>query len=542
MPHRSAAAGAPSSAAYVAPRAGPKRPAYNPLHGSVDRDGPRAENRGLTHFLLVVLAGLALCPERAAQASQAAAPAPAPAVRVLSTASGTQGAAHNGQYVILDPRTTFRIPADTKVVVSFQWLGVPGKHQLAGAWKGPGGLSVNSAFEYVAQNREFSAYWTLPLTADVPLGPWTFEAQVDGQPAGTHAFEIVGGTGSAPPGTAAAVAVPLTRQEMLARALATMLTVEGLDTTGRPLTKGPGTLLDATTVATSFALVNGAQRLRVSTPKGVALELTEVLAFDRRRDWALLRVIGVGAPPSTRARSAEVVGNGCATLGLTADGAYSVTSCEIVGVNQYPQVGERLSISLINGNATPGAPVINDYGEIVGVVSQGLFPGSDRIQTLAMSQMFAPLQTLVIPVGVLVPADGSTPVTLAELAIRGVFTPPVVHSRHILSGGFTSKVMRDGARTQPIDQRTEFSLQDKTIAVFVTWDPKEILKGVIVLRILDQDNKVLAETKPQKAALKPGSLTMSTWEFGVPTAEGVYRTDVLFGPDVAWRGFFRVVK
>ena len=133
---------------------------------SVDRDGPPAENRGLTHFLLIVLAGFALCPERSAQASQAA----APTVRVLSTASGTQGSTHNGRYVILDPRTTFRIPADTKVVVSFQRLGVPGKHQLAGAWKGPGGLSVNSAFDYVAQNREFSAYWTLPLTADVRWG------------------------------------------------------------------------------------------------------------------------------------------------------------------------------------------------------------------------------------------------------------------------------------------------------------------------------------------------------------------------------------
>jgi hypothetical protein len=308
------------------------------------------------------------------------------------------------------------------------------------------------------------------------------------------------------------------------------------------MTKGPGTLLDATTVATSFSLINGAARLRVSPAKGPGIELTEILAFDRRRDWALLRIIGLGDPPSSPTKGAEVVGNGCATLGITADGAYSVTSCEIVGVNQYPNVGERLSVSLFNGNASPGAPVINDYGEILGVISEGLNPGANRIQVLAMSQMLAPLQTLVIPVAALIPPDGSSPVTLAELATRGVFTPPVVHSRHILSGGFASKILRDGARTQPIDQRTEFSLQDKTITVFVTWEPKELLKGIIVLRILDQDNKVLGETKPQKATLKVGSLTFSSWEFNVPPAEGVYRTDVLLGPDVAWRGFFRVIR
>ncbi len=58
-------------------------------------------------------------------------------------------------------------------------------------------------------------------------------------------------------------------------------------------------------------------------------------------------------------------------------------------------MGERLSISLFNGNASPGAPVINEYGEI-GVISHGLYPGSDRIQTLAISQLFEPLQTLVV--------------------------------------------------------------------------------------------------------------------------------------------------
>lgn len=74
--------------------------------------------------------------------------------------------------------------------------------------------------------------------------------------------------------------------------------------------------------------------------------------------------------------------------------------------------------------------------------------------------------------------------------------------RHVLSGGFASKVLRDGGRTQPVDQKTEFSTQEPLMTVFVTWDPKERLKTLITLRIFDQDNRILAETKPVKTTLR----------------------------------------
>jgi hypothetical protein len=81
----------------------------------------------------------------------------APAPRVLSSASGTQGEARNGRFVILDPRTTFHVPADTKIIVSFQWVGTPGKHHLTGTWKGPGGVTSTSSFDYVAADRDLAA-------------------------------------------------------------------------------------------------------------------------------------------------------------------------------------------------------------------------------------------------------------------------------------------------------------------------------------------------------------------------------------------------
>ena len=131
---------------------------------------------------------------------------------------------------------------------------------------------------------------------------------------------------------------------------------------------------------------------------------------------------------------------------------------------------------------------------------------------------------------------------LADLAAKGVFTPRVVKGQHVLSGGFATKILRDGGRTQPVDQKTEFTAQDQSMTVFVTWDPKERIKTVITLRLFDQDNRLLAETKPAKTTLRVGSLPFTTWELKVPPVAGIYRADVVLGSDVAWRGFFRVER
>jgi len=465
---------------------------------------------------------------------------PTSTIRVLSTTSGSQGEERAGRYVILDPRNTFQVPSDRQVVISFQWLGSPGKHQIAGTWKGPGGLSVGSQFEYVAAEREFSAYWTLPLTAAAPLGPWTFEAQVDGEPAGTHAFEVVGADGTVPAPTPPRP-MPLTRSEMLTRSLAAAVNVEGLDATGRVLERGPGTLLNDHTVVTAFRVVNGAVRIRVKAANGASVEIADLLAYDRHRDWALLKVTGVAAAEALlKPADSPPIGSGCATLSAVSDGGFSVTTAEVVGVNDYPGTGRRLSISLLNGGATPGAPVVNEYGELVGVVSEGLYPGIDTL-VVRMGSLTNLPPTLVIPATAFTTITGA-PMPLADLAAKGVFTPRVVKGQHVLSGGFATKILRDGGRTQPVDQKTEFTAQDQSMTVFVTWDPKERLKTVITLRLFDQDNRLLAETKPAKTTLRVGSLPFTTWELKVPPVAGIYRADVVLGSDVAWRGFFRVER
>jgi hypothetical protein len=432
---------------------------------------------------------------------------------VLSSASGTAGEARNGRFVILDPRTTFHVPADTKIIVSFQWVGTPGKHHLTGIWKGPGGVTSTSSFDYVAPDREFGGYWSIPVTAEAPEGAWTFEADVEGTPAGTRSFEIVHGDAEAPV-TAAAPRplVPLTRQEMFALALAATVTVEGLDAAGKSITKGP------------------------------SAETASVLAWDRRRDFAILRVPGVaGVTPPGQAPALPAVGAPCVTVNAGSDGAYSVTAGDVVGVNDYPDVGTRLSVSLYNSAASPGAPVLDEFGRLVGVVSAGLYPGAGYSIT-RMAELGQVPPTMVVPLSALSAPAGAPGVTLTELAGKGVFTPAITRSRDVMSAGLAAGILKDGARTQPIDQKSEFSLNEKEMTTFVNSDPKGTIKSLAVVRIYNFDNQLLGETKPLKINLRTGSLSMSIWKFGVPPKEGVYRVDVLLDTDVVWRGYFRVVK
>jgi hypothetical protein len=235
------------------------------------------------------------------------------------------------------------------------------------------------------------------------------------------------------------------------------------------------------------------------------------------------------------------VGASCATVGTQAGDAYSVTACDVVGVNDYPQVGKRLSVSLYNGGASAGAPVLDEFGRLAGVVSAGLFPGVDSA-VVRMTDLAATPQTLVVPLSALGVPPAAPGVPLAELASRGLFLPAVNRSREVLSAGFAASVLRDGGRTQPVDQKTEFLMTEKAVTTFVTWDPKGKIKSMATVRVYTFDNKQLAETKPLKINLRPGSLAMSSWQFGVPTVEGVYRVDVLLDADVAWRGYFRVAK
>ncbi len=462
---------------------------------------------------------------------------PAPSVRTVSTASGSKGEVRNGKFVLFDPRTTFRLPEDTKVIVTFQWLGTTGKHHLQATWHGPGDTSSSSGFDYNAESREFGAYWQLNLPPSAPLGDWHIDAQVDGQPAGSHAFQVVGPDGAVPVPRAAAP-LPLTRAELYARALANTVTVQALDANGQLLSTAAGSVIGPDAVVTAFSAIDGASKVRVRAGQAEGVEVLDVVAFDRRQNWVVLKATGLPAVQALTLVSARpAIGAQCTSASPTGDGTFVATSGEIVGTHEYPRGGARINVAFNAGDAGTGAPVLDEFGALIGVAGVAADLGPSRRLYRLGDMMGQASQVLVLPIDLIHAGGGAT--TLAELKARGLFMQPVTLPNQILSGGFAASVLRDGARTQPIDERDHFSRREKSITTFLTWDPKRVLKGLVTLRIVDADNKVLGETKPLKLAIRPGSLTFSSWEFGVPTVAGTYHAEIFLDADLLWREVLR---
>jgi len=95
----------------------------------------------------------------------------------------------------------------------------------------------------------------------------------------------------------------------------------------------------------------------------------------------------------------------------------------------------------------------------------------------------------------------------------------------------------------PRDTRTQFSVSDRQMTVFVNWTPKVKFKGVVTARFYDLDNKQIGQSLPSKINLQPDQFPSTLWT--VPLnglVPGIYRIDVWLGDVPVWREFFRVVS
>ena len=96
--------------------------------------------------------------------------------------------------VILDEmRNRFVYPQDTSFIVYFEWEGPAGIHVLTASWKQPDGTALTSPdVKAESVTRELTCYWSYIMDPSMMPGTWVVEVRVDGQPAGSHSFEIAG--------------------------------------------------------------------------------------------------------------------------------------------------------------------------------------------------------------------------------------------------------------------------------------------------------------------------------------------------------------
>jgi len=471
--------------------------------------------------------------------------------KVLRSVSGAAGHEDNGRYVMDDPRSVFVAGKDAKVTVYFEWEGPLGPHHFEGLWKSPDGkIALISDFRYEAKGPRFTGYWSMLLSDATPAGEWKLEARIDGEPAGVHSFVISGSP------TAAAVSSGprlLSSADLYQKALEASVAIDKMAADGTPLGKGSGFWVGEGQVLTAFDVIDGATSLRVSFRDGSQLSTDQVIAWNRWQDWALLKVGGNAKSWLNRGpKEPRSVGDRCVFLEVSPAGA-RLADGSVTGKNAFPKAGDRLLVASGITSASFGGPLLDEYGNFVGILGGNIVPGGDPIKILSLlSDPGATSKTtdwettgLAVPTTLLPDFAVSASTTrLAELESRGEFLAPVFKPKSMQYATLASMVAKEpGSTPTPADYKRVFSRRDSKAVVYITWQPYTKEKLSSVLRLFNADNKLISESKPRELSLAPGKYMTSVWDIAIAgTAAGIYRVDLMLNDKTAWREFFRITE
>jgi hypothetical protein len=478
--------------------------------------------QALTFCLLLLVCAVALI-----HAQQPATP-----LHVLRIAAGPGGVEEKGTFRLTEERIVFSRTDDREVIVFFQWEGVPGRHLLEATWRSPdGSTSSKSTINYDARERRFGAYWRFVITPDTSLGMWSIDATVDGQPGGRFTFEITG----APAPAAPTIKRPNTQQELhdlLSRHFAVLIRKgPGM----RELEPAMGTVAVPGQIFTAVAPLDSIDQLTIVRSDGTA-ELTSVVDVNRERGWAIVEAPTGDVAALTHAKDPRV-GDGAFSM-VGSGGSRVLLEGQITGTLGSSTQPEGWTVSFVNGLGVDGAPVVNEFGEWIGMIG-----GKPRDAAAGFRSFTSSTVDLgnvpVIPLRSIAPRAGSRPATFADVRARGLLLEPLVLEEHIVSGGFSKETPR-GTLPPPQIQRDEFSHADKEMVVFVTWGPRTRLKGQAAFHLYNSANVRVASSKPAKADFRAKDLATSLWRIPVIMPAGVYRAELHFDEKPVWRRYLRI--
>jgi S1-C subfamily serine protease len=366
-------------------------------------------------------------------------------------------------------------------------------------------------------------------------GVWTFESHVDGESAGTLSFEIVSAKRPADVLKEKAL-LPLTSAEIYARAVAASVFIEKLDSKGQPFDASSGFFIDDGLVATAFHAIDGARALRIRLANGNYAKSDSLLGWNRRQDWALLKIETGKSPELPRATDASVnIGDHCYWLDAKADAGRVISEGQIVGKEDHAGWGERLSISGPFNSAALGGPVLNEQGAVLGLLGEAL----PEIRGRRGGETFT-LTSTVIPVGLVSPASNTSLTPIQTLWTTGQFTSPVTALRDISFGMITQGKSQKAKGLRPKEMKVDFTQRDEFAAVVIAFQGIQPWKGTAQLQVYDVDNHVLSRSDSIKINLRSGETQERTWSVPLVMQPGLYRADVIVDEEVAWRDYFRV--
>jgi hypothetical protein len=488
-----------------------------------------------------------------AQAGGAVAPHPSPYKLLRSVSGGKSERTSGGAFHISDPRSTFYLPEDTKVIVYMEWEGPSGKHTFEAYWRNPAGKTTvisDFAYETKPSEKRYGGYMELILNPEMQTGMWQMEGRIDGEVLGTHTFEIVS---AVKPAIKEDTRTTLALGELYSKANNATANIESLDADGKVFRTGLGFAIADNALVTAFQIIDGATTVRIRM-RGQDQTVKELLAADRWQDWAVLPITGGAA--LTRAPSAANVGDRGFTLNVDQTGNRTIVDATLIGRTQGGKGGERLKMTSTLVPQAIGAPVVNDYGEVTALAGGIVLPGARSLYSRESGNLiFAGYPTNVLNTNIIVAGSDtavpiekvakgwSKPTSFQELMTSGVFTPFFAARIRVGRGTLCKDMTKNGDVAFPAQDKFDFT-RAETATVYIQWSPVKKDKATATVQIYDIDNKPLpTAVKPAKVSVSPNEYLVTTWK--VPLAElqpGIYRVDVLLDGETTWRSYLRVTQ
>jgi hypothetical protein len=457
--------------------------------------------------------------------------------RLVRSISGPSGKVVGSQFIFDEVRSRFVHPQDRSLTVYFEWETEPGDHVLTAIWKQPDGrvATVSPDVKIQTTTPTLNSYWIFTIEPTNPAGAWTVEIRMDGQPAGSHTFELAGVDPSGG---------RMTLDQVFKSYSGAIVRIHKLDDTGRRLDIGSGFVAGPNLVVTAFQIIDSATSLEVEFPDGRRVSTTDVAGLSRLGDWAVVRVdTGSVAPIPTGGGQILPVGARVALFDEAGD-TRIVQPFDVSAVTTLTGYGGRIRLSPSVSAVGIGGPVIDERGMVVGVVGGSLMPGV-RAGLRAVAQ-YPELQrtrtansaTPIVDVAL----GGTNTKSLATLQSEGLLTPALSPMPEMLLGGTAPEIPKD-ASDRRIRDVSEFSSREHTeLIVYAFWIKRaKLSKGELSASVFDATNQRRGTIAPRKVTLKG---TEQRFSFALPLRDfspGYYRIDLYWDNTPVWRTHVRVV-
>lgn len=317
-----------------------------------------------------------------------------------------------------------------------------------------------------------------------------------------------------------------------------------MDATGHRSDSASGFVIAPNLVATAFQAIDSAAKLEVEFSNGRKLTISEVRAWSRSADWALLNVSTGSAPPIPRGNPQRIsIGERLIVFNVESSGRV-IGGVDISGRRTIPGFGERIQISPEVATEAVGGPLLDLSGHVVGVLGgssnpAARVPASSLMMNYAVWRSFQ-LANAATPITSLSDNAPSGDKTLQDLAADGTMTTPLVPMHELLYGGTSNEMPKNIGGLTPRDV-TDFTTRDAQIWVFTMWAKKgKISKGEVSAKVYDPSNQVRVTIAPKKIGLQEVQERLA-FSFPPTTLKpGIYRIDILWDGQAVWRTFVRI--